>query len=111
MPEPILMAFIMLFSFVGAFVVRGNPIDVIICAVAGVVGVILRFAKYPVAPIVIGMALGTTFEGKLRQGMISAQGDFIEFISDPIALCVLGLTVAFIAAPFIGSRRSGEKSD
>ncbi len=110
MPEPLMMAFIMLFSFVGAFVVRGNPIDVIICAVAGIVGVILRFAKYPVAPIVIGMALGTTFEGKLRQGMISAQGDFVEFISDPIALAVLGVAVAFIAAPVIGSRKSGGKS-
>ena len=60
------------------------------------------------APIVIGMALGTTFEGKLRQGMISAQGDFMEFMSDPIALGVLGLTVVFVAAPFIGSRRLGE---
>lgn len=99
----------MLFSFVGAFVVRENPIDVIIRAVAGVVGVILRLAKCTVAPIFIGMAFGTTFEGKLRQGMISAQGDFAEFISDPIALGVLGLAVAFTAAPIIGSRISGNR--
>ena len=73
-------------------------------------GVILRFAKCPVAPVAIGMASGTTSEGKSRQGMISAQGDFMEFVSGPIALGMLGLSVAFVAGPFIGSRRSGEKS-
>ena len=110
MPEPLLMGFILLFSLVGAFVVRGNLVDVIICAIAGVFGVILRFANYPVAPVVIGMALGATFEGKLRQGMISAQGDFVEFLSDPIALGVLSFTALFVAAPFLKSFRKGKEN-
>ena len=86
------MGMILMFSLVGAFVVRGNSVDVIICAIAGVAGVALRFAKYPVAPIVIGMALGSTFEGKLRQGLISARGSYLEFLSDPIALLIFSLT-------------------
>lgn len=103
MPEPVLMGMILLFSLVGAFVVRGNVVDLAICAIAGVAGLILRLANYPVAPIVIGMALGTTFERKLRQGMISARGDFIEFISDPIALGILGATALLILSPVIRS--------
>ena len=105
MPEPILMGVILLFSLVGAFVVRGNNVDVIVCVLAGVAGVILRFAKYPVAPIVIGMALGTTFEGKLRQGLISARGDFLEFIYDPIALSVLAVTALTLLSPVLPWRR------
>ncbi len=105
MPEPLLMGGILLFSLVGAFVVRGNIVDVAVCAIAGVAGVALRFAHYPVAPIVIGMALGTTFEGKFRQGMISARGDFIEFMSDPIALAALGLAALAVASPLLGGLR------
>jgi len=110
LPEPILMGFVMLFSFVGAFVVRGNLVDVVICAIAGVIGLILRLAKYPLAPIVIGMALGTTFEAKLRQGMISARGSFGEFISDPIALGVLAVTALFVSVSLWRGRPIKTKS-
>ncbi len=108
MPEPLLMGVILLFSLVGAFVVRGNNVDVIVCVLAGVAGVILRFAKYPVAPIVIGMALGTTFEGKLRQELISARGDYLEFIYDPIALSVLAITaLTLLSSVLPWCRKSG----
>ncbi len=102
--EPLLMGMILLFSLVGAFVVRGNPVDISVAVIAGIAGLILRFAKYPIAPIVIGMALGTIFEGKLRQGMISAQGNFLEFIMDPIALFILALTAVVVLAPFVSRR-------
>ncbi|MCR9137666.1 MAG: tripartite tricarboxylate transporter permease [Alphaproteobacteria bacterium] len=105
-PEPLLMGMILIFSLVGAFVVRGNPVDVLVAVIAGIAGLILRFAGYPIAPIVIGMALGTTFEGKLRQGMISAQGNFVEFIFDPIALFILAVTIAVVTVPVISKRRS-----
>ncbi|MEP3277625.1 MAG: tripartite tricarboxylate transporter permease [Stappiaceae bacterium] len=101
LPEPVLMGFILLFSLVGAFVVRGNSVDVIVCAIAGIAGVILRFAKYPVAPIVIGMALGTTFENKLRQGLIHARGDILEFLSDPIAIVILLGTAVMVLTPIV----------
>lgn len=100
-PEPILMGMIFLFSMIGAFTVRGNIVDVIVCAVAGVVGMALRLAHYPVAPIVIGMALGATLERKLRQGMISARGDFWTFIADPIALSILALTLMIVLSPVV----------
>ena len=34
-------------------------------------GLLLRFAGNPVVPVVIGMALNKTIEGKLRQGISS----------------------------------------
>lgn len=105
MPEPILMGLILVFSLVGAFVVRGNPVDVTVCALAGVAGVIIRFGRYPVAPIVIGMALGTTFESKLRQGLISARGDFWVFIQDPIALVILAITALTLLYPLFSRKK------
>ncbi|MDE2913568.1 MAG: tripartite tricarboxylate transporter permease [Paracoccaceae bacterium] len=109
-PEPILMGMILLFSLVGAFVVRGNPTDVVVAVVAGSFGLFLRLANYPIAPIVIGMALGSVFEGKLRQGLVAARGDFVEFLSDPIALGVLGVTAAVILVPIVRTiARSGSR--
>ncbi len=101
MPEPVLMGMILLLSLVGAFVVRGNSLDILVAVVAGIAGVLMRFAGYPIAPVVIGMALGTTFEGKLRQGLISARGDFWDFIRDPIALSILVLAAIVVALPVI----------
>ena len=101
MPEPLLMGGILLLSLVGAFVVRGNPVDILVAVLAGLVGVAMRFAGYPVAPVVIGMALGGTFEGKLRQGLISARGDFLEFILDPLAVLPLALAVMVVLLPTI----------
>ncbi len=112
-PEPLLMGMILLFSLVGAFVVRGNPVDLIVCSVAGIVGVILRFAKYPIAPIVIGMALGKIFEEKLRQGLIASRGDFAAFVLDPIAVPIFGLTLVIVTAPLISRRirKNQEKAE
>jgi putative tricarboxylic transport membrane protein len=109
MAEPVLMAQILMFSLVGAFVVRGNPVDLLVCVIAGVAGVILRYAQYPVAPIVIGMALGTTFETKLRQGLIAARGDIVVFLSDPIAIFILLATLALGIPPLLKYRREQMK--
>ncbi len=109
-PEPLLMGGVLLFSLVGAFVVRGNPIDILVAVVAGLVGFVLRYAGYPLAPIVIGMALGTIFEESLRQGLISANGNFLEFIGDPIALGILAVTAVVIVAPFVRKRRLVESA-
>ena len=102
MPEPVLMRMILMFSLVGTFTVRGNMIDLIVCAGACVIGVILRLAKYPIATIVIGMALGRIFKGKLRQRLILSRGDFVEFLADPIAIGVLLLTALVIGRPILG---------
>ena len=109
-PEPLLMGLILLFSLVGAFVVRGNPVDLIVCIVAGVIGVLLRMARYPIAPIVIGVALGFIFEAKLRQGLIASRGDFWGFISDPIALPIFALTAAIIIYPLARSLTDNRKT-
>lgn len=105
-PEPLLMGMILLFSLVGAFVVRGNPLDLIVCVLAGVAGVLFRIARYPVAPIVIGVALGFVFEAKLRQGLIASRGSLWDFVTDPIALPVFALTAVIIVVSLASAIRT-----
>jgi len=102
MPEPLLMGIVLLMSLVGSFAVRGNPIDVMVAVIAGVFGVVMRLIGIPMAPIVIGMALGKIFEQSLRQGLMFQQGNFASFFIQPIALVFFLLTIFVVVWPVIG---------
>lgn len=96
LPEPILMALVLLLSVLGAYGVRGNVFDLYVMLGAGIVGYLLRLAAIPVAPIVIGMVLGPFVEESLRQGLILTDGNFMRFLSSPIAATLLGITALTI---------------
>jgi hypothetical protein len=56
-------------------------------ALAGIVEFLLRRQGFPMAPLVIGMALGPTQEISLRQGLILTDDRFSPFfVSHPIAV-------------------------
>ena len=105
-PEPILMGFVLTMSLVGSFAVRGNPVDVIVSVVAGAIGVIMRLAGIPMAPVVIGMALGKTLEKSLRQGLMLHDGNFMVFFQQPIAAVIFIATLMIICWPIITRYRT-----
>jgi putative tricarboxylic transport membrane protein len=89
--EAYMLVLICLLCTVGVFFVRGNPFDLLVMAIAGILGFILRRQGFPMAPLVIGMVLGPTLEISLRHGLIITDGSFAAFfIGHPIAA---GLTV------------------
>ncbi|MBB4303469.1 putative tricarboxylic transport membrane protein [Rhodobium orientis] len=98
-PEPILMASVVVISLIGAYGVRGNPIDLIIAFVFGVVGFLFRKNGFPLAPMVIGMVLSEMIENSLRQGLLITRGDFLAFFERPIALALFVLTAAILLWP------------
>lgn len=92
MREAFMLTAITMLCVVGVYFVRGNPFDLMVMAIAGVLGFVLRRQGYPMAPLVIGMVLGPTLEMSLRQGLIITDGSFVAFfVGHPIAA---GLTLA-----------------
>ncbi|MEH6522954.1 tripartite tricarboxylate transporter permease [Sulfitobacter sp.] len=84
--EAYMLVMICLLCTVGVYFVRGNPFDLLVMAIAGILGFILRRQGYPMAPLVIGMVLGPTLEISLRQGLIITDGSFSAFfVGHPIA--------------------------
>jgi len=100
-PEPLLMAMVVVISLVGAYGVRGNPIDLITAFAAGVGGFLLRKNGFPLAPMVIGMVLSQMIENSLRQGLLITRGDFFAFFQRPIALTLFLLTAAILIWPVV----------
>jgi putative tricarboxylic transport membrane protein len=100
--EAYMLVMISLLCTVGVFFVRGNPFDLLVMAVAGVIGFILRRQGYPMAPLVIGMVLGPTLEISLRQGLIITDGSFSAFfVGHPIAGVLAVIAVGMLALPVI----------
>jgi putative tricarboxylic transport membrane protein len=93
-PEVLLLSMVLILSLLGAFSVSGRVFDLVVALVAGLFGFVLRLAKVPLAPVVIGLVLGPIFEESLRQGLIIKDGNFLGFFgfSHPIAIVLMGVT-------------------
>jgi len=100
-PEPLLMACVVVIALIGAYGIRGNTLDLMIALIAGIVGFIFRKNGFPLAPMVIGMVLSPMIENSLRQGLIITRGDFWAFFQRPIALGLFIATLAFLLWPLL----------
>ena len=97
-PEVLLLSMVTILSLVGAYSVSGRMFDVGVALVAGSFGYLLRLCGVPLAPVVIGLVLGSIFEENLRQGLIIKDGSFLAFFSlqHPIALVLFAITLAIL---------------
>lgn len=100
-PEPLLLAMVVILCLLGSYGVRGNPFDLLITLMFGVVGYLMRLFGFPVAPVVIGLVLGPQFEMSLRQGLILTDNSFLAFFEHPIALGLFGVTIMILVLPAI----------
>ncbi|MDX1542247.1 MAG: tripartite tricarboxylate transporter permease, partial [Geminicoccaceae bacterium] len=103
-PTPLLMAAVVVLALVGSYAVRGNPFDLLVTCVAGVVGYFMRLNGFPTAPVVIGMVLGYPLERALRQGLILTDLNFLAFFESPLALFLFALTLLLLLWPWLSDR-------
>jgi len=62
-------------------------------------------------PILLGLILGDITEANLRRGLIPTQGNFLKFISRPICLVILAITIfslAFTIIRMLRDRKAGK---
>lgn len=100
-PQGLLMTGVVVIALLGAYGVRGNPLDLIIALAAGVVGFVMRKTGFPIAPMVIGMVLSPMIENALRQSLLLTRGDFWAFFDRPIALGLFVLTAFVLLWPLL----------
>ncbi|EBA11109.1 hypothetical protein RCCS2_01469 [Roseobacter sp. CCS2] len=110
--EPLLLSAIGVLCVLGVYYVRGNPFDLLIMFGAGVAGLFLRRAGYPMAPLIIGMVLGPAFELSLRQGLIITDGSFLAFFDGhPIAAVLLAVTAVGLLWPLVNTILTWKKDN
>ncbi|WP_425105950.1 tripartite tricarboxylate transporter permease [Ancylobacter sp.] len=95
-PRPYRAGFILALILSGLFTLNNSPFDLGLALALGLVGYLMRIARFPVLPMILGVVLGHMVESSYRRSLVLSGGDFHIFIEDPIAVGLLGAALFFI---------------
>jgi putative tricarboxylic transport membrane protein len=104
-PMHILLVIIVVFAVIGTFLNNGLTLTLLFLIGFGVIGYFMRVYDFPLAPVILGVVLGSRMERSFRQSMSMSQGDLYIFLNRPIVISFLLLSVAFLAVPALLRRR------
>ena len=104
-PRNYLIPFILFFTMVGAYIGQNNATELLILVGMGVFATVLRFADYPLAPLLIGFILGGMLEDNFARAVNLTDG--VEFmVQRPMTLGLLVLGCVLIFLPAYRRRRA-----
>ena len=104
-PRTFLIPFILFFTLMGAYIGQNNATELLILVGLGVCATVLRFADYPLAPLLIGFILGSMLENNFARSMQLYDG--IGFILErPMTMGLLGVAVLLVVLPSYRARRA-----
>jgi len=92
----VLFPIIMAFCAIGVYSVNANVYDLYAVAFFGLLGYVLMKLKCEPAPLLLGFVIGPLLEENLRRAMTVGRGDPTVFLTRPISLTLLILTVAVL---------------
>jgi putative tricarboxylic transport membrane protein len=104
-PRNYLIPFILFFTMIGAYIGQNNATELLILVGLGVFATVLRFADYPLAPLLIGFILGGMLENNFARAVNLTDG--IAFMYErPMTLALLVIGMALIFLPAYRRRRA-----
>ncbi len=92
-PNAVLMPIVFLLCTVGAYANASRLFDVYTMIVVGIAAFLLRRRGYHMAPLVLGLVLGSLLDKSLRRGLVLSDGDLSPFITRPISAGLAAVTV------------------
>ncbi|QCR32324.1 tripartite tricarboxylate transporter permease [Lysinibacillus sp. SGAir0095] len=108
-PQYILLPIIMTLCVVGAYGVNNRMFDVYALLFFGLIGYLMLKVRIPLTPLVLGFILGPLLETNLRRGLMLSQGDFMPFVTQPIAALFLLVTVVSVGWKIYKSFKAKQK--
>lgn len=92
-PPAILASTIIVLAVIGSYAIRNNIQDLWLMLAMGAIGCVMQLFKVPIAPMVLGLVLGTMAEGELaRAYALAGENTFQlleQFITRPICVILL----------------------
>lgn len=104
-PRAFVLPMVMVFSMLGAFGLNNREFDIWVMLGFGLLGVLLEFAKVPLAPFVVGLVLAPVAEAELRAGLMASAGSYMPLIERPAACAMLVLSAGLFVWPFVRTWR------
>lgn len=104
-PRSYLIPFILFFTLMGAYIGQNNATELLLLVGFGVCATALRFADYPLAPLLIGFILGGMLEDNFSRSMQLYDG--AVFIWErPLTLGLLCFAALLVLLPSYRARRA-----
>ena len=106
-PRNYLIPFILFFTLMGAYIGQNNATELLFMTGLGVIATVLRFAGFPLAPLLIGFILGPMMENNFARAANIADG--VSFMWErPMTLGLLVLAALLIILPSLRARRQAK---
>jgi putative tricarboxylic transport membrane protein len=100
---------IMMISVIGIYAVNTRTFDAAVAVFMGVLGYMLLRLKWPVVNLVMGVVLGEILENRLRESLSLGDGNPLIFLTRPISLAMIILTLLIVVVPVYKDRRKMTK--
>lgn len=98
-PKQYLYPGITVLSVLGVYAVGSSVVDVLALLAIGLIGLLMRRARVPLAPVMIAVVLGPLAETELRRALAVSEGDVSVLVSSPFTITLyLVLVVALIVS-------------
>ena len=88
-PRTKLMPIIFTLCVVGSFAIQSRIFDVRVMVFFGILGFLMKEMEYPVAPMILGLILGTMLDTNFRRALVIAEGEILPFVSRPICMVLI----------------------
>jgi putative tricarboxylic transport membrane protein len=98
-PQPILLSFILVFTFVGAYSINNSLLDLIVLFVMGIIGYVCRKLQFDTSPLVVAMVLGPMLETSFRESLFMSRGDLFVFFQRPISGVFFSVLFLILVGP------------
>lgn len=96
-PANILMPVVMVVTFTGAFATNNSITDMVVLLALGIFAYFISKYGYSMAPLAVGIVLGSTIEKGLIQGMIICHGSIWEMLTRPLSGTILWAALLLLA--------------
>lgn len=109
-PRNYLIPFILFFTLMGAYIGQNNATELLMLVGFGIFATALKFADYPLAPLLIGFILGGMLEDNFSRSMQLYDG--VAFIWErPMTLALLVIAVILVMLPSFRARRAKARAE
>ena len=100
---------IIVFCCIGVYSLKNAVSEIVIMAVAGLVGYVLRKLDCEPAPLLLGLILGPMLEENFRRALSVSGGDFTVFVTRPISATLLALSAVLLVLVLLPAVRRGRE--
>jgi putative tricarboxylic transport membrane protein len=101
LPYRWMTVFIVLFCIIGVYSMEYRTFDLLLMALFGGIGYIMKRVDLPAAPLALAMVLGPIMERSLIQSLLISDGSPLIFVTRPFAAVSMALFFLLMFMPLI----------